>query len=254
MGKSQVRRIGINAISGNLCSGARTYLINLLPAIISQRPDWKLIVWHNERDDFLDRVYQSHYTAIRIPETTCNNRLKRLAFEQWGLIQQLQINQLDLLFSAVSGTSFLARCISIPTVAIIHQLLPELVRAGYFHRASSLSRLAYMFAFSQLANRVIVPSNFTAATMVGMLKIPSIKLKAIYHGGAGVQFCPIPMSEALIRAKELLGANKYILSVSTLYRYKNYLNLIRAYAHLVKKYQISQELVIIGKAADRAHV
>ena len=77
----QSMRIGINAISGNLCSGARSYLLNLLPALVKHRPEWDFVVWHNERDDFLAKIVQDHYKTIPVLATTCDNPLKRLVFE-----------------------------------------------------------------------------------------------------------------------------------------------------------------------------
>jgi len=247
-------RIGINAISRRLQGGTRTYLTNLLPGLLQDQLNSEILVWHNECDISLVGLDEGRYRSFQVSAAICENYIRRMAFEQCELVRQCRRSRVDLLFSAVSGTSVIARGLGLPTVAIVHQSLPELLSIGYYYGAAKFLRQRYMQGFTKLASRTIVPSMECAKSVQRIFNVPADKLAVIYHGGAGAQFRPIPLIEALPRAEELLGTGKYVLAVSDLYPYKNFRNLIRAFASLVKQYGIRHDLVIVGKADEGNYV
>ncbi len=94
------------------------------------------------------------------------------------------------------------------------------------------------------ARKVIFVSNRSKEITSRQLGIPDEKGFAIHHG-VNKQFGP-NVSVSLPFQKYL----PYVLSASTIYRYKNYVPLIRAFVRLLKEYKLSHNLLIAGRVVD----
>src|SRR3990172_10488461 len=108
-------------------------------------------------------------------------------------------------------------------------------------------RLYYLRAMirlsSKIADKIITVSKTTKSELIKYLDIPSAKIVPIYHG---VDNHPNLSSKS--ETKKEFGIKKdYILSISSVYKFKNYVNLIRGFKILRERYNQDCQLVIVGK-------
>ncbi len=78
------------------------------------------------------------------------------------------------------------------------------------------------------------------------------KIEIVYQG-VREDYWPVTDQEALrVFKREFFGDEnlKYVLFLGTFIKRKNPLNLIRAYAELIKTYHVEHKLVLVGKSAD----
>ena len=92
------------------------------------------------------------------------------------------------------------------------------------------------------SDRVMFVSEDSARWIGDSIGLPERKRAAIHHGIDAAAWRPERESTAPERS--------YILSVSTIYPYKNYVRLIEAYAEMARRHPDATELVIIGDDMD----
>ncbi len=101
------------------------------------------------------------------------------------------------------------------------------------------------------ADIVIFESNYARNLFVKSFKIDRNKTKVIHHGKNEI-FKPIINSREIEKSKEKFAIKgKYILCVSHLHRYKNFLRLIQAFDKIKNKIPEDIKLVVAGKIVDK---
>ncbi len=115
-----------------------------------------------------------------------------------------------------------------------HWYLRQRVRLGTLH--------AFAWLSGRLCRRILFVSHDSARWMGDDLGIPEEKRVVIHHG--------IDLDAWRKPAEQRLHDRPYILSVSSVYRYKNYVRLIEAYAELARRLRDVPDLLIIGDDQD----
>ena len=96
----------------------------------------------------------------------------------------------------------------------------------------------------RLAIVPVTVSHHARGELSGLYPFAYEKIKVIYHGIDFNRFKPQYNSESILQKKYRIG--DYILSVSNRHAFKNYYNLIHAYHLLCERYNLKENLVIVG--------
>jgi glycosyltransferase involved in cell wall biosynthesis len=242
-------RIGINAISvtHRKTGGGETYLYNLVAAMLEEDRDWSYYLFVRKADRGAFPFEAPNFTIVECPNL--GNPYLRVAYEQTALRRRIRKLGLDVLHCpanfAVLGTG-------IPTVLTIQMIqtlaIPHLngrSRASKFLANRMLARSA------RGATLLTTVSEGTRQEIITRLGVPEARVTTIHHGGAGPRFRPNQLSDSPLANYGVSGP--YILSVSSVYAFKNYCRLLEAYAMLRGGPGIRETLVIVGKVIDRAY-
>jgi glycosyltransferase involved in cell wall biosynthesis len=229
------RRIRIDA-SMATTGGGVTYLVNLLPRLAALAPERRFrVVLRSPRVELPERA---NLEVVRLPE---RGALSRLAATQTRLRGLARRWRADLYFATGELVPLAPPCPAIvsfrnPNVftALDQDWYPYQV-----WRLGALRRLARLGA--QSSRRVLFVSHDSARWIGDSLRLPEAKRAVVHHGvdperfrGAG----PPPL------------ARPYVLSLSSIYRYKNFLRLIEAWARLARVRPDLPDLAIVGDDQD----
>ena len=238
-------RIAIDG-SAAMVGGSATYMFNLLPALaqIDQENEYIIICTQSQTKWVIELPGNFRYE--RIP-THWKKAAKRIWWMQTKLPKFLKENQIDVLYSLNDQTSFFAPC---SVVLAIRNLVPY-TSPNVTEGLKGKLRLLLLRILTQISvwktSKVIFVSNISKEIISKKLGIPDKKSIVIHHG----------LSE-LFRVSATVNSQfkkyqPYVLSVSTIYRHKNYVPLIRAFAKLLKKYGLSYNLLIAGRTVHREY-
>lgn len=230
------------AIDGSaaIVGGSATYMYNLLPTLaqLDQENEY-IIICTQDKTKWIVKLPQN-FQYVRIP-LRWNKAGKRIWWMQTKLPKLLKEYHIDILYSPNDQTAFFAPC---PVVLAIRNLVPY-ARMDF---AKGLKKCLQIFLQKQLsrlsawkANKVIFVSNYSKEVTSKQLGIPDRKQITIHHG-LGRQFDVKVSVDSCFQKYQ-----PYILSVSTIYRHKNYIPLIQAFAKLLKEYGLSYNLLIAGR-------
>lgn len=235
-------RIAINGLSAQV-GGTITYLSNLLPALgnIDSRNSYFVFIRRNSKDKLARLPLPVNFTLIPIE---IHGLLHRIFFEQCVLPFFLKHLSIDLLYAPSEIAPILSPCKVVlglrnPNVYTDLRIPWPLSYRIRFAIMKILTRYSAL-----KANKVISTSASWREAMAEKLSINLDKMIVIHHGLSD-SFRNIGRDRLKNRDHGSLE-NEYILSVSTIYRYKNYLNLIKAFALLQKKGATKLQLIIIG--------
>jgi glycosyltransferase involved in cell wall biosynthesis len=118
--------------------------------------------------------------------------------------------------------------------------------------AKQRARLAMLNGVARLAartcERVMFVSEDSASWIGDSLNLPESRRAVVHHGIDASRWACAPAA-----AEDGSPRGSYILSVSSVYRYKNYVRLIEAYGALARRRPDAPDLVIIGDDQDPDH-
>ncbi len=120
-------------------------------------------------------------------------------------------------------------------VMTVHDLVPAL----FPEYSTTLKMLYYRYFLRVLFERIdhfIVPSKSVQNDLSDHYSVPFDRISVVYEGVSANYFPKAGIKQ------------DYILAVSTLEPRKNYKRIVEAYLHLKRKYEISEKLIIVGKA------
>ena len=219
--------------------GGFTYLVNILPRLAELAPEDRFrVLVRNER---LARSipWAANLELDMLPQVSLPARLRFTYFEAarlaaaWGA---------DLFFSAAECAPLRAAC---PTIASFRN--PNVFT--YMDQGWPLRqrlRLGALRSFARLVSRSCARTMFVSedsARWIGdTIRIPAERRAVVHHG--------IDLERWSRAGKEPVHAWPYILSVSSIYRYKNFVRLIEAYAELARRRPELPDLLIIGDDQD----
>ena len=241
-------RIGVETISagsgfGPASGGMVVYFDGLLAAL-AESPAVESIVafvppWHAELG--IPR-------APKIRPISCRglsrNRFGRILYEQLVLPIGAARQRPDVLLSTCNVKPFLWRGASVVVVQSIQYLFfPELYGTL---RHSYLQSLVP--ASIQQADAVIAVSEWERKEIVARFKVDPDRVFTVHHGISSlVRKSAHAKVDGGVKRED---GRPYVVMVSTLYRFKNHVRLIEAFAQVAQDYQIPHELVIAGGEAD----
>lgn len=232
------RRILIDARMA-VNGGGYTYLVNIVPRLLELCPDdrFRILVRTERAERCLPEA--SNLDVQRVVDAGAAGRIRftlldapRIARE-WGA---------DLFFSVSEYAPAWAPC---PVIASfrnpnvftpLEQQWPWKQRL----RLSTLRGLARLSA--QRCDRIMFVSQDSADWIGPLAGVPEERRAVIHHGIDPYEFAP--------GSRPSPHPRPYILSVSSIYRYKNFVRLIEAYAELARRRPGLADLVIIGDDQD----
>lgn len=236
-------KIAINAL-GVDGGGGQTYLEGILPELDAAETQNEYVILlrknHSVSMPSLSKRFKVTLFSIRQPSW-----IWRVWIEQFYLPYWLKKEKVNLLYSPADITSLLASC---PVVLAMRN--PNL----YIHMKLGWSlryrlKFAFMSAMARLstkkANQIIFVSEASRALAIRQIEIPATKINVVYHGVGAFFFKKANPETNLLRDK-----SPYILSVSSIYRYKNYVRLIQAFAEIKDNLPRKYHLIIIGSSFD----
>ncbi len=227
-------------IDGTMASGGGgfTYLANIVPELSAAAPDdrFRLLV----RSERLEQVLPElpNVEVLRLPPVGLAGRLRFTHLEaprmaaRWGA---------DLHFSAGETAPLRAPC---PTIASFRNpnVFTDLPLGWPLAQRLRLRTLRLLAGLSaRICDRILFVSEDSARWMGDALGLPGHRRAVVHHGIDLRSWAP---AETPVRERP------FILSVSSIYRYKNFLNLIRAYASLAARREELPDLVIVGDDQD----
>jgi len=219
--------------------GGYTYLVNVLPRLAARAPEhrFRLLLRHEPLAAAIEPAPNLEVACL--PKVGLAGRLRFVAWEAARLAREWGA---DLYFSAGETTALGAPC---PTIASFRNpnVFTPLVQG--WSRSVRL-RLRLLRDLSPLparaCDRIVFVSEDSAAWIGESLGLPPQKRAVVHHG--------IDREAWAAGPRRSLRPWPYLLSVSSVYRYKNFVKLIEAYAVLARRRPDVPALVIIGDDQD----
>jgi len=228
-------------IDGSMARGGGgfTYLINVIPALVQLAPDHQflLLVHHPE---LVDRLPDAPNLEVQpVPDIGFVGRIRWVL---WTGPRWARDWRADVFFSVAEYAPLRATCDVI--AAFRNRAIFTPIEAGWplkqRLRLGILKTLAR--ATARVASRVVFVSHDSAADIGATIDLPERKRRVVHHG-----IDPVMWSQDAGRPTQL---DRYILSVGSIYRYKNYLALIEGWAALCRRRPETPDLVIVGDDQD----
>jgi len=241
-------RIAINALSA-VAGGGVTYLNQLFKHLseIDKRNDY-LIITTNKGKKILHADFKNFQVrTFNIPSLST---AFRLLWEQLYLCYILKKYKADILYCPANiGLIFS----SFPTVLMIQTVAPfypEMIKRQnvYYKMKFNLLRLLTHLSIRKARN-VIFISDKAKKEISRYYNLKEEKTSLIYHGRS--QLFKTNLNYNLLQeVKQKYNLDKFILYVSNIYRYKNFLELILAFSFIKDKINPNLKLVLVGKSFD----
>lgn len=241
-------RVAINSLGVN-GGGGKTYLEHFLPALQEADPNSEYFVL--VRSAAVKSLPSCGPSIHYVPISLRGGALNRLFLEQAWLPLWIKRNKMDLLYSPADSTSILAPC---PVVLAMRNMNLYVKREKgwsipYKAKFKVLSSFAAISA--RIAKQIIFVSRTSEKIIADKLKILPEKQKVVYHGVSKMFFQKIEQTPKEIGW--IAKKTPYILSVSSIYRYKNFVRLIEGFAQYRKKASQDYHLIIAGYPFDRPY-
>jgi glycosyltransferase involved in cell wall biosynthesis len=230
-------RVGIDFhVAGGIYQGVRTYLTNLIEAMLTVPSGLSYFVYtqHPER---MTR-WQGNHTSLRpkgLPSRYGRFNLL-LGFPAWAIRDHLAL---------FHSQYVLPVHLSCKSVLTIHDILFE--SHPEFFPDSHRRLIKFFIPFSaKRANRIISVSEFTKRQIMDYYRVPEEKIEAIYEG-ASRKFRPLKDNNYLFSKLKAYGIKKkYILFVGRIEPRKNIVGLLKAFDYVRQRGRKDLCLVIVG--------
>ncbi len=219
--------------------GGYTYLVNIVPRLIQMRPqDQFRVIIRSERV----RAALPKAPNLEVDFYEDKGAVGRLLFTMIDAPKIARSWGADLFFSVSEYAPATAPC---PTIASFRN--PNLFSKSRWKwpvsawpRFQMLRTLARVSALT--CDRIMFVSQDSANWIGDRAGLSSERRSVVHHGIEPESFAP----ESHPRPR----TRPYILSVSSVYRYKNFVRLIEAYTELANRRPSAPDLVIIGDNQD----
>jgi len=233
-------RICINYLSV-VTGGAEIYALNLLKALakVDSQNEYFVYLPKGKIEDF--KVENGNF-EFRGKDFT--SPYLRILWEQLFLPFELYKNKIDVIFTTGNINVVLAPCKSIVAA---HNILPFSAPAMFLSKLKLYYLRDTLKLTSRSIDKIITVSKTAKDELIKYMKISPDKIKTIYHG---VSTGEVTKESDCVEEKFDITDN-FILSISSVYRSKNYINLIRAFEIYRKRTHTDMCLVIIGKVIER---
>ncbi len=219
--------------------GGHTYLVNILPrlAALARNTQLRVLV----RSERLAAAIQParNLEVDLLPEVGMAGRL-RFTFQEAARVARAW--DADLYFSAGETAPLSAPC---PTIASFRNpnVFSTLDQGWSLRDRLRLRALRDLSRLSARAcDRILFVSQDSADWIGDAIGLAPQKRAVVHHGIDHTAWAATP--------KRAVHPWPYILSVSSIYRYKNFVKLIEAYALLAKRRRDIPDLVIVGDDQD----
>lgn len=239
-------RIAINALSARV-GGGLTYMRYFLPALaqVDSKNEYLVIVSSDQRN--LKIPEAPNFRALKV-KSLWNLPPLRILFEQSALPLILWRQRVDLLYAPADTSPLLAPCKVVMAARNpnLYADLPVNWSLGYRMRFALLRAVNRLSA--RKAAKVVSVSDSWREAIARKTGISPGEIETVHHGRCE-WFKRQEVSADFVERK--FGVKMpYILSVSSIYRYKNFTRLIRAFGWLKKEKKWEGHLAIVGRNLD----
>ena len=244
-------KIAINTMSA-VAGGGVTYIKNLLYHLSkSNTPHQYLIITTLAgKEIFYFQHSNFRFLPFKVPS---RSPILRILWEQCILPSFLKKEGVNLLFSPGNICPLF---INLPNVVMIQNIEPfsnNLSKRRGLIQSIRLRLLKLLTLLSvKKAQRVIFPS-MRARNLIETSGTFVKHAEVIYHGINKEIFHPHTEDDMSCQFKKKYNLDKFILYVSHIQRYKNFLELIKAFVLLKGKIDSSIQLVFAGRCFDREY-
>ncbi|MDG2051209.1 MAG: glycosyltransferase family 1 protein [Myxococcota bacterium] len=222
--------------------GGFTHLVNVLPELISEAPTTRFLVLVRGNSVASSLPESPNLDLEVLPDANLAQRI-RFQFDEAARLSRRY--HADLYYSVAETAP---RGLACPLVVSFRN--PNVFTSleqnwGFYQslRLPALRRAAIRTA--RRAHRVIFVSHDSARWIGDSIGLAQNRRSVIHHG-----IDPEPWRSAgPARNQERTG----ILSVSSIYRYKNFVRLIEAWKHVAEQRENAPTLTIVGDIVDRSH-
>ena len=233
-------------IDGSMAKGGGgfTYLVNILPWLRQIAPDDRYRVLVRSPGLAASIASTPNLEVDLLPDVGWR---ERLAFTQLEAPRVAKAWDADVYFSAGECAPLRAPCPVIASFRNPHVFTAIGLPWKQRLRLRVLKGLAQVSAWT--CDRIMFVSEDSARWIGDSIRLPE-RRRAVIHHGIDLerwQRSPAPSQS------HPLGGRPFILSVSSVYRHKNYVRLIEAYAALGRRRIALPDLVIIGDDQDPAY-
>jgi glycosyltransferase involved in cell wall biosynthesis len=238
------RRILIDATGASI-GGGYTYLVNVIPRLCKAAPDAEIrLMLRNRRlVESLTPIAEreANFEIVDLPTVNVGARLLHTFAAMPGLAADWSA---DLFFSVGEVAPLRMPCPSIASFRNANVFTSEVTPLTLHDRVRFviLNRIARLSA--KYCDRIMFVSEDSARWIGESIGLPEAKRAVIHHGIDVEQWS---------NAEPYTGHPRpYILSVSSIYHYKNYVRLIEAYVQVAERRSEADfpDLIIIGDDYD----
>lgn len=219
--------------------GGFTYLVNLLPQLAALAPErtFRVLARSANLRDSLPAA--PNLEVVLLPEA---GFARRLLFSWLSGPNMARRWHADVYFAAGDIAPLVAPC---PVIASFRNpnVFTSLDQGWYAYqvfRLGALRQLARLTGWR--CARILFVSHDSARWIGASIGLAAAKRSVIHHGIDAARFAA--------SAEPAPHPRPYILSVSTLYRYKNFVRLIEAWTRLARRHADTPDLVIVGDDMD----
>lgn len=244
-------KIAINTTSA-VAGGGITYIKSLLTYLskIDTNHQYLILTTSNGKETFYFQHPNFTFISFRIPS---KNSLLRILWEQCILPSFLKREGVDILFSPGNICPFFTTIQNVVMIQNVEPLSSNLLIKRGFMQNIRLRLLKQLTILSiKKAQRVIFPS-IKARIIIEKTGTSVKHAEIIYHGINKEIFQPHSKNDMLHQCKKKYGLEKFILYVSHIQRYKNFLELIKAFVLLKGRINNEIQLVFAGECFDREY-
>ena len=244
-------KIAINTTSA-IAGGGVTYIKNLLTHLSKANTNHQYLILTTLKGKDVFYFQHPNFTFLSF-RMASRNPLLRILWEQLILPFILGKKGVDVLFSPGNVCPLFTQ---LPNVVMIQNIEPfnnDLSRGRGLIQRIRLKLLKLLTILSiKKAQRVIFPS-VKARTFTKKSGILIHRAEVIYHGIDKKIFYPHIEDDLSCQFKKKYGLDKFILYVSHIQRYKNFLELIKAFILLKGKIDDNVKLVFAGRCFDKEY-
>lgn len=232
-------RIVVNAVAVQ-GGGGRTYLLNILDALVKASPHEYDVVLTSRQRDLLASLPRG--VRGRVCRGVPASPWLRIAWEQTVLPILVRRWRADLLFAAFNTAPLLSFA---PVVLVQHSVnayseLPIRWPLSIRARHACLRWLGRWS--SRVASRVLFVSETSARFMAPKLRVPPDRVRVIHNGWRA------PDISVDTAPRQVTLPARYVLTVGDLLEHKNVETLLDAFERLVDDTDYPGELLIVGRA------
>jgi glycosyltransferase involved in cell wall biosynthesis len=236
-------RIGINALAIKIGGGV-TFLRNILPYLLEHDKDNEYIIFVTS-DNLNDILGDSKLNKrIKIVQMNAGNLLVRMLLEQFLLPFFIMRHKISILICSGNIISFFAPCKKMLWILNIDPFTAlDLAGENLVRKMRNLILRVLTLLSIRHSNLAVFISEYSRRSASKLSKLDRSKTRVIYLGVANDLLPQVTDAKTAV-------SKKYILSVSTISKRKNYEALLRAYAELPKEIIGKYELMLVGKVSE----
>jgi glycosyltransferase involved in cell wall biosynthesis len=234
--------VAINALAFTRGGGV-TYMQNLIPRLAETNDDYYIFITSNS--EITNQKYKKYDNISLIIVTYLSTYVPiRLFFGQIIIPMFLIINNTDVLFTPTGITSIFSPCKSVNMVRDPNPYNYQSNRRLKSRIRLKLKRFLTKLSILKSTDTIYV-SNYTKNIASKYLPVEESKAHIVYHGIDKSKFTNVCVSERsdLEMTDQISNC---VLTISTIYKHKNYEVLINAYSELSSDFRDEHPLVIVG--------